>query len=288
MNRKTPYILIIPIILLGVLFIFGIINGLIQSLGYIPAFNLHNISLDYYIEILNTPSFINSLKTSLQISIVSSVLAVFLGTILTAALVYTNNTEGKILQVIKLAILIPHTIVALFTISSLSQNGLIARLFYKLGLISSQNDFPLLLFTQNNFGIILGYVWKEVPFVAYFSLTLMSSINKTLGTASENLGASKLKSFFYITLPLSMPAIRKSFLIILTFSFGAYDLPFLLGATVPKALPVQAHIEYIHPNLQHRPYAMALNGLILIITWLIAGIYYLVNRHKKGRGDLYE
>jgi len=288
LNRKTPYILIIPIILLGVLFIFGIINGLIQSLGYIPAFNLHNISLDYYIEILNTPSFINSLKTSLQISIVSSVLAVFLGTILTAALVYTNNTEGKILQVIKLAILIPHTIVALFTISSLSQNGLIARLFYKLGLISSQNDFPLLLFTQNNFGIILGYVWKEVPFVAYFSLTLMSSINKTLGTASENLGASKLKSFFYITLPLSMPAIRKSFLIILTFSFGAYDLPFLLGATVPKALPVQAHIEYIHPNLQHRPYAMALNGLILIITWLIAGIYYLVNRHKKGRGDLYE
>lgn len=288
MNKKTPYILIMPIVLLGVLFIFGVLNGIVQSFGYIPAFDLTNITLDYYIEILNNPTFLDSLKVSLQISIISSVLAVVLGTILTAALVYTGHTEGKVIQVIKLAILIPHTIVALFTISVLSQNGLIARLFYHLGLINVQGDFPLLLYTKNNFGIILGYIWKEVPFVAYFSLALMSSINNTLGEASENLGASKLKSFFYITLPLSMPAIRKAFLIILTFSFGAYDLPFLLGATMPKALPVQAHIEYIHPDLRHRPYAMAMNGLILIIAWTIAGIYYLITKRKKTKGDIHE
>ena len=283
MNKKTPYILIMPIVLLGVLFMFGVINGIVQSFGYIPAFDLTDITLDYYIEILNSPTFLDSLKTSLQISIISSILAVILGTILTAALVYTGHTEGKILQIIKLAIIIPHTIVALFLISILSQNGLVARLFYKLGWISSQGDFPLLLYTKNNFGIILGYIWKEIPFVAYFSLALMSSINKTLGEASENLGASKLKSFFYITLPLSMPAIGKAFLIILTFSFGAYDLPFLLGATMPKALPVQAHIEYIHPDLRHRPYAMAMNGLILIITWTMAGMYYLITTKKNKR-----
>lgn len=288
MNKKTPYILIMPIVLLGVLFIFGVLNGIVQSFGYIPAFDLTNITLDYYIEILNNPTFLDSLKVSLQISIISSVLAVILGTILTAALVYTEHTEGKVIQIIKLAILIPHTIVALFAISILSQNGLIARLFYHLGLINVQGDFPLLLYTKNNFGIILGYIWKEVPFVAYFSLALMSSINNTLGEASENLGASKLKSFFYITLPLSMPAIRKAFLIILTFSFGAYDLPFLLGATMPKALPVQAHIEYIHPDLRHRPYAMAMNGLILIIAWTIAGIYYLITKRKKTKGDIHE
>ena len=288
MNKKTPYILIMPIVLLGVLFIFGVLNGIVQSFGHIPAFDLTNITLDYYIEILNNPTFLDSLKVSLQISIISSVLAVILGTILTAALVYTEHTEGKVIQVIKLAILIPHTIVALFAISILSQNGLIARLFYHLGLINVQGDFPLLLYTKNNFGIILGYIWKEVPFVAYFSLALMSSINNTLGEASENLGASKLKSFFYITLPLSMPAIRKAFLIILTFSFGAYDLPFLLGATMPKALPVQAHIEYIHPDLRHRPYAMAMNGLILIIAWTIAGIYHLVVKMRKIKGDFHE
>ncbi|MFA5523093.1 MAG: ABC transporter permease [Tissierellales bacterium] len=288
MNKKIPFILIMPIVLLGVLFMYGVINGIVQGFGYIPAFNLRHITLDYYIEILNSDTFLDSLKISLQISVTSSIISVLLGTMLTAALVYTGHTEGKVIQVIKLAILIPHTIVALFSISMLSQNGLIARLFYQLGLINGQGDFPLLLYTKNNLGIILGYIWKEVPFVAYFSLALMSSINNTLGEASENLGASKLKTFFHITLPLSMPAIRKAFLIILTFSFGAYDLPFLLGATVPKALPVQSHIEYIHPDLRHRPYAMAINGLILIITWTIAGIYYLITKKKKIKGDIHE
>lgn len=288
MNKKTPYILIAPIVLLGVLFIFGVTSGMIQSLGYIKAFDMTDITLNYYIEILNSPTFLDSLKISLQISIISSILAIILGTILTAALVHTGNTEGKTLQIIKLAILIPHTIVALFSISILSQNGLIARFFYKLGLISKQSDFPLLLYAKNNSGIIWGYIWKEIPFVAFFSLALMSSIDKTLGEASENLGASKLKSFFYITLPLSMPAISKAFLIILTFSFGAYDLPFLLGSTMPKSLPVQAYIQYTHPDLGHRPYAMAMNGLILIITWSMAGIYYLLIKNKKVKGDHYE
>lgn len=276
MNKKIPYILIMPIVFLGILFIYGIINALIQSLGYIPAFNLTNISLNYYLELLSNPTLLDSLKLSLTISIVSSLLSVILGIILTATLVYTGHTEGRVIQVIKLAIIIPHTIVALFSISILSQNGLLARLLYNLGLISSQGDFPLLLYTKHSFGIILGFVWKQVPFVGYFSLSLMSSINNTLGEASENLGASKLKSFFYINLPLSMPAIRKAFLIILMFSFGAYDLPFLLGATIPNALPVQSYIEYLNPDLLHRPYAMAMNGLILLITWSMAGIYYLL------------
>lgn len=288
MNKKTPYILIMPIVLLGVIFMFGVVNGIVQGFGYIPAFNLNDITLSYYKEILADSTFLDSLKVSLQISIVSSILAMVLGTMLTTALVYTGHTEGRVLQVIKLAIIIPHTTVALFSISLLSQNGLLARVCYKLGLINVQGDFPLLLYAKNNLGIILSYIWKEVPFVAYFSLALMAGINKTLGETAENLGASKLKTFFYITLPLSMPAIRKAFLIILTFSFGAYDLPFLLGATVPKALSVQAHIEYVHPDLRHRPYAMAMNGLILAVTWIMAGIYYLITKKNKKTGDIYE
>lgn len=288
MNKKVPYILIMPIVLLSIIFLSGVINGMVQSFGYIPAFDMNKFTFDYYIKILKNPSFIESLKLSLKIAFISSILATFLGTILTATLVFTGNTKGKILQIIKLAILIPHTIVALFAISILSQNGLIARFLYKIGLIDSQTGFPLILYSKNNIGIILAYVWKEVPFVAYFSLSLMASINNSLGEAAENLGASKLESFIHITLPLSMPSIKKAFLIILSFSFGAYDLPFLLGATLPKALPVLSHIEYIHPDLRHRPYAMAINGLILIITWAIVGIYYLLTRKKKNCGDYNE
>ncbi|MDO5690261.1 MAG: ABC transporter permease subunit [Tissierellia bacterium] len=284
MNKRMPYLLLLPIILLGLLFFYGLLGGLAASFGYIPALGLRGWTFEYYLEIIQNPAFIASLGMSLWISVISSVLSLLLGVLLTAALVYSGNTRGLAVTVLKLAILIPHTIVALFSISILSQNGIIARLFYQLGWISNQTQFPQLLFTGHQFGTIAAYVWKEMPFVAYFSLALMSNINKSLGEAAENLGASKWKSFFYVTLPLSMPAIQKAFLIILTFSFGAYDLPFLLGATLPKALPVAAYVEYTHPDLLHRPYAMAANGVILAITWLMAGVYYWLTKQEKGGG----
>ncbi|QUH27172.1 ABC transporter permease subunit [Serpentinicella alkaliphila] len=265
-------------ILLGLLFLLGIGNALVQSFGYIPAFDMMDFTLRYYEEILQKPVFIDSIRVSFVIALVSSVLAIVLGVLLCAVLVYTGNVRGKVLQIIKLPILIPHTIVALFIITILSQNGLLARIMYALGLLDTQGDFPTLLFSTNNVGIIIAYLWKEIPFVAYFVLALMASINTTLGEAAENLGASRLKTFFYITLPLCMPAIKKAFLIIFAFSFGAYEIPFLLGPTLPKALPVQAYVEYMHPDLRHRPYAMAMNSIMLLITLAMAVFYYWMVR----------
>ena len=57
-------------------------------------------------------------------------------------------------------------------------------------------------------------------------------------------------------------------------------MPLLLGSTLPKALPVQTYIEYTHPDLTHRPYAMALNMIMLLICLIAAGVYYLLLRQK--------
>jgi len=117
----------------------------------------------------------------------------------------------------------------------------------------------------------------------------MQSINKSLGEAAATLGASPMRTFFAVTLPLSMPAITSAFLIIFAFSFGAYELPYLLGTTLPKALPVQAYIEYIHPDMKHRPYAMAMNGIIILLTTTMAFVYFaLVQRKAKvSKGDIH-
>ena len=50
--------------------------------------------------------------------------------------------------------------------------------------------------------------------------------------------------------------------IIFAFSFGAYEVPFLLGPTTPNALPVKAYIEYSSPELFNRPYAMVINCIL--------------------------
>lgn len=280
-GKITPYLLVLPVFALSIIFFIGIISALLQSFGYIPSFGMREFSLKYYMDIFSRQDFIASVLSSLQISFVSSIFALVLGVLLAAALVYTGGAESKKLYAVKLAILMPHTIVALIVIALISRNGMISRLLYSLGIISSDSDFPILLYSKNNIGIIVSYVFKELPFVCYFTHTLLSNVNKTLGEAAENLGASRIKSFFYVSLPLCMPAIKKAFLIILAFSFGAYELPFILGPTVPKALPVLAHMEYTHPDLLHRPYAMALNGVILIISWIMAILYFVISREGK-------
>ena len=51
----TPYILLVPQLILGVVFIIGLGTGIIQSLGVIPAFGLTEPTLKYYKEVLTRP-----------------------------------------------------------------------------------------------------------------------------------------------------------------------------------------------------------------------------------------
>lgn len=286
--KFAPYLLNLPLALLSLIFIVGIVNGLLQSFGLIPALGLYEFTFKYYYEVFSRSDLLASIGLSLYISLASSLLAAIFGVLLSLLLVMTGKAKGKTLHLVKIPIIIPHIVVAFFVITIFSQNGLLARIMYSLGLISAQADFPALLYTDNAFGIILAYLWKEIPFVAFFVITIMANISSTLGEAAKNLGASQWQTFWHVTLPLCMPSIKNAFLIIFAFSLGAYELPYLLGATMPKALPVQAFIEYTHPDLLHRPYAMALNGIMFFISLIIVVLYYRLlqqNTRKVNGGE---
>jgi putative spermidine/putrescine transport system permease protein len=286
--KFAPYLLNLPLALLSLIFIVGIVNGLLQSFGLIPALGLYEFTFKYYYEVFSRSDLLASIGLSLYISLASSLLAAIFGVLLSLLLVMTGKAKGKTLNLVKIPIIIPHIVVAFFVITIFSQNGLLARIMYSLGLISAQADFPALLYTDNAFGIILAYLWKEIPFVAFFVITIMANISSTLGEAAKNLGASQWQTFWHVTLPLCMPSIKNAFLIIFAFSLGAYELPYLLGATMPKALPVQAFIEYTHPDLLHRPYAMALNGIMFFISLIIVVLYYRLlqqNTRKVNGGE---
>ena len=284
-KRFQVFILLLPFLAVTALVVIAVANVLVQSLGVIPAFGLTEPTIEYYRQVLASGSFLSSLGVSLKTALVSAVLATVLGVLVCAALV--GCRKQGIVHLVRLPILVPHTVVALFVICICSQTGLIARSAAALGLITDSREFPQLLFTEGYGGVILAYLWKEIPFVAYFVLALMSGISATLGEAAENLGASPLKSFFQVTLPLSLPAITKAFLIIIIFAFGGYELPLILGATLPKALPVQAYLAYMDPNLLNRPLAMAMNGVILLLSLAMAVLYGLLTAglcKKMGGG----
>ena len=263
-SKLTPVILLLPLMAVTLTVIIACVNVLLQSIGYVPAFGLTKITLGYYREVFKRPEFLSALWVSLRIAFVSTLLAAALG---------KRRAGGGMLYTVRFPILVPHTVVALFIMTLLGQTGIVARAAYGLGLISDYTKFPQILFTPGYGGAIAGYLWKEIPFVAYYTLALMASVSNTLGEAAENLGASPLRSFFSVTLPMSLPAVSKAALIIFIYAFGGYELPALLGSTLPKALPVQAYITYLSPDLLQRPLAMAMFGVILMLSVLMAALY---------------
>lgn len=275
---KMPYLLILPHVLMVMIFVAGILHGMVQSVGIVPSLNLTDPTVQYYRDLVNRGDFISSLTFSLYIALVSALLSVTIGTFLCVLLVRLRKTKGWVLRIIQIPIVVPHVVVAFFVIYFVSQNGLFARLFYHAGLISGQEEFALMVFDQRGVGIILAYLWKEVPFIVYFVISLMASIDEGLGEASMNLGAGKIRTFFRITLPLCFPTIAGGFLILFTYALGAYELPYILGATQPKALPILSYIYYTHPDLQMRPYAMAVNGVIVIVALIAGALYGIIKR----------
>lgn len=276
MKKKLHILLLLlPFLCVSALVLISVWNVALQSLGYIPAFGLTKPTFRYYVAVFTNPDFISSVLVSLRIAWWSAVFACILGVALSMALIKCRKTKGGTLYAVRLPILVPHAVVAVFLVQLLGQTGLLARMGFALGLLEDYNQFPQLLYTPDYFGTILAYLWKEIPFVAYFVLAFMASISDTLGEAAENLGATPLRSFFEVTLPLSLRVIAKAFLIIFIFAFGGYELPLLLGATLPKALSVQTYLAYMSPDLLQRPLAMAMNGTMLLLSAAMAFAYAL-------------
>ena len=277
MKKKLHiFLLLLPFLLVTALVLVSVWTVLVQSLGVIPAFGLTMPTLRYYIEVFTNSDFLSAVLVSLRIAVWSAVWATVLGVLVCAALIKCGKTRGGMVYAVRLPLLVPHAVVAVFVIQLLGQTGLIARLGYALGLLEDYTAFPQLLYTPGYFGTILAYLWKEIPFVAYFILAFMSGISDTLGEAAENLGASPVWGFFEVTLPLSIPVISRAFLIIFIFAFGGYELPLLLGSTLPKALSVQTYLAYGNPDLLQRPLAMAMNGVMLLLSIGMAGLYSLI------------
>ena len=277
MKKKLHiFLLLLPFLGISALLCISVWNVTVQSLGYIPAFGLTTLTLEYYEAVFRNADFVSSVWVSLKIALWSAIVACILGVALSMALIKTRSTRGGTLYAIRLPILVPHAVVAVFVVQILGQTGLLARLLFAFGLLEDYTQFPQLLYTPSYLGTILAYLWKEIPFVAYFVLAFMSSISETLGEAAENLGASPIRSFFEVTLPLSYRVISKAFLIIFIFAFGGYELPLLLGSTLPKALSVQTYLAYMNPDLLQRPLAMAMNGTMLLLSAAISLVYALV------------
>lgn len=280
---KIPLLLAPAILVLGGLFAGGLYATLVQSLGYFPAIGMTEMSLDAYRDVLGSREFLDSLLLTFYVAGTSTVLATVLAVLAALAL---RSSPGRISSVVfQVPITVPHLVAAVGMALVVSQTGLGARLAAALGLIGEPAEFPALLYDRYSVGIILTYVWKEVPFIALVVLAGLRGVAGELEEVARTLGANAWQRFWYVVFPVIAPGIVAASLIVFAFTFGAFEVPFLLGRSYPTILPVMAYDEYRSVNLTDRPVAMAINILIALVTGLFAALYLRLSRGIGGRRD---
>lgn len=284
MSKIKPYLLIAPAALL-LLFIMGvgICTCILQSLGYFPLIGLDNITFDYYKEILSNQQFINSLMLSLKTSIISSTIATIIGILL--AYLMTKSRFSKLRYfLLNLPIIAPHIIVVMLAFAVFSKTGIISRMLYNLNLINDSREFVSLVNDKAGIGIIIVYIYKGMPFIAITVYNILKSLDVKLEDVALNLGANKFQVLKLVIMPQIMPTILSSFIVIFAFSFGSFEIPYLIGATNPKALPVNAYINYINTDLAQRPLSMAMNSILTGISFILLILYNLIfTKLKKNK-----
>ncbi|MGD8283045.1 MAG: ABC transporter permease subunit [Desulfobacterales bacterium] len=260
----------------------GLALGLIQSLGYLPAAGMDSLTVIHFTNVLGDPDFIDSLLLTLYISVTSTVVAALISIAMSLILVSVAEKNRLVHFVFQIPLTVPHLVIAVAVVFMLAPAGLVSRMAIKLGIIDSSALFPLLINDRWGIGILLTYVWKEIPFITLMILAVLRHSGMELLDVGRTLNASSWQRFRYITLPTISPSLGAACLIVFAYTFGAFEVPFLLGQTYPMMLPVWAYKNYSDVDLLARPEGIA-TGLVIAGVVLVAVVLSQALTHAARR-----
>ena len=278
-RRLTITVLLAPAILvILLLFMGGLVTGFLRSLGYFPLIGLNDFNFDAYSIIFTDNGFIRSFILTFHIAFTSTLIASILA--VASAMLLRPAFRGKrfVQFIFSLNLTIPHLVGAVGVLYLFSGSGLVSRLATGAGIIDTPAGFPAMVNDPWAIGIIIQYVWKEIPFIGVIVLAILLSVGEDYESVARSLGANRWQAFRNVTLPLIMPGVVSASVIVFAFTFGAFEIPWLLGSTFPKALPVLAFESYTDVDLAARPQAMAMAMVIAVMSSLMILAYMKVSR----------
>jgi putative spermidine/putrescine transport system permease protein len=280
-DRLRIALLLAPaMILIVVLFFGGLAVGVMRSFNWMPVIGLTDPNLDAYRAVLSDPNFLRSFGLTLYISVTSTLISAVIAIAAALLLRRTFAGRGAINFLFQLNLTVPHIVGAIGILYLFSQSGFFARMAFHIGLIARPGEFPALVFDPYAIGIILQYVWKEVPFIGVIVLAQMQALGTDYESVARSLGANRWQAFRHVLLPLILPGVLSASVIVFAFTFGAYEVPLLLGASHPQALPVLAYKTYTDVDLAARPQAMAMAVVITLLSALMIWAYLRATRAR--------
>ena len=182
-------------------------------------------TLEWYDYLFRYEGGLSSLALSLEVALLSTVIAVLLGAPLGYVLSRGKVRGRGVLETLFLTrLVIPVIVIAVG----------IATIFMKLNLYDTF------------VGIVIAHVANGLPYVVWTAEAAFHAVDPDLEHAARSLGASPVTTFFRITLPLAAPGIVAGSIFMFLYSLDEFTVTLLISGVRYKTLPIRLYsvLEY--------------------------------------------
>lgn len=158
----------------------------------------------------------------------------------------------------------------------LGDSGVINSFLSWIHLRGADHPVTWLLNSQFSVVLVLAYVW--VPFVALPIFVSLDNLDISLLEAASDLGASRLRTFWRITLPLSIPGVIAAFVFVFVPTIGEFVTPLLVGG--PSGYMYGNAIQDVFTRGTDWQTGSVLAMFLLVV---VAGLMALFGRYVRVR-----
>jgi len=272
---------------LGVLpfFIFAILFLLLPSLRiFVGSFTdaKGHFTLSNVIQVFGQQAFLNSYWLSIQISAVTALGGGILGFLLAYSV-----TVGGLPKPMRSILITFSGVASNFAgvplafafVATLGRTGFITALLKNVFHWNIYNQgFNLYSFA----GLALVYMYFQFPLMVLIMAPALDGLKKEWREAAENLGASSTQYWLQVAMPILLPSILGSMILLFGNAFGAYATAYALTGGALNIITIQIGAQ-IRGDVLHNPglgYAMAL-GMVVIMSISLAGYSWLQGRTER-------
>jgi ABC-type spermidine/putrescine transport system permease subunit I len=264
LGRFGPAMLAAPGIVFIVLF-FVVPVGLILVQSVLdPGF-----TLAFYRRLFSASEYLTVFSISFKIALITSVISMLVSYPVAYMLVVA---PPSIRAVMLAAILLPFWTNVLIRCYAwmliLQTTGVLNELLFNwLHVLAAPQPFVF-----NLTGVIIGMVHYLVPINILVLFSVMKSIDLRLVQAAKGLGANPLRAFGAVFVPLSMPGVRASAMLIFVISLGFFVTPALLGGR--REITVAMLVSTYFSDVLNWGFGSALATVLLALSLIGLSLYF--------------
>lgn len=273
---------VLPAFLYMMVFVgYPIIRNIIMSFQDVTAANLirgtkNFVMFGNYAELFSDSVFRTSLKNTLVYTLMCLIVQFVIGFAL--ALFFNKNfTVSKPVRgILLIPWMIPITVTALiFKLLFATDIGVVNYLLRSMHLISANIEWLTTPGTAM-FALICANVWIGIPFNMILISTGLTTIPQELYESASIDGASRIQSFFKITLPLLKPTIESVLILGFIYTFKVYDLVWVMtgGGPVNSTHMLSTYSYKLSFDMFQYSKGSAVANVLLVIL-MIVGVFYL-------------